>query len=115
MPLLLSSQPGQMFAISGQARLSDVQTTNLQFVYALRFGLDRDMAGTCRRFGLLAEQAQAIRALMPERLWASVCAVGHTSLFLARSDVVTLLQAPDAVAATLAAARPAFASIPPDQ
>jgi hypothetical protein len=89
-----------------------VQTTNLQVMYAIRLGLERDMAGTCRRFGLHAEQAQQLRSLAPERLWAAVCAVRHTSLFVARSDVVSLLHAPPELVATLAAARPAVPSSP---
>ena len=87
-------------------QLSEVQATNLQWLHAIRLGLERDAVGTCRKFCLQPAQAEALRALPQEHLWVLVCAVGQTSLFVARSDLIDLLTAPTDIAGILAAARP---------
>ncbi len=87
--------------------LSDVQVLNLQLVHAIRLGLERDAVGTCRKFGLHADQADRLRALPQEHLWTLVCSVGQSCLFVARSDLVALLAAPLDLVGVLAAAHPA--------
>lgn len=87
-------------------QLSDVQATNLQLLYAIRLGMERDLVDTCRRFGLHALQAKRLREMTSEALWAAVHAIGNTSLFVPRSDIIALLDAPEALAGTLAAAHP---------
>ncbi|MCL4182346.1 MAG: hypothetical protein KJ011_02760 [Burkholderiaceae bacterium] len=86
--------------------LSDVQATNLQLLYAIRLGMERDLVDTCRRFGLHARQAARLREMSSEALWAAVHAIGNTSLFIPRSDIIALLEAPQVLAGTLAAAHP---------
>jgi hypothetical protein len=88
--------------------LADVQVLNLQLVHAIRLGMERDAPGTCRKFGLQADQADGLRALPQEHLWPLVCAVGQSCLFVARSDLVALLAAPLDLVGTLASARPAM-------
>jgi hypothetical protein len=90
--------------------LSDVQSTNLQLLYTIRVGLASDPVDTCRKYGLDAEHAARLSSLDPEQMWNQVCAIGHTSLFVPRSDLLTLIDAPHALAATLAAAHPALPS-----
>ncbi|WP_406625187.1 hypothetical protein [Acidovorax sp. SDU_ACID1] len=84
--------------------LSDVQATNLRMLYAIRLGAERDKVETCRKFSLNAEQAERLLTITPEGLWTLVHAVGQTSLFIPRSDLVQLLDAPPALVGTLAAA-----------
>lgn len=86
--------------------LSDVQSTNLQLLYAIRLGMECDLVGTCRKFCLHSDQAERLRAMTPEELWTLVHAIGQTSLFVPRSDIVALIDAPAMLAGTLAAARP---------
>ena len=86
--------------------LTDVQSTNLQILYSIRLGMERDLVGTCRKFGLVASLAERLRAMTPEELWALVHAIGQTSLFVPRDDFVALIDAPPALAGTLAAAHP---------
>jgi hypothetical protein len=90
--------------------LRDARATNLHMVEAIRLGLERDVVGTCLRYGLNAEQGQRLLALDPQALNAKVASVGNQSLFVPRNDLLDLLDAPDALRATLAAARPAAAS-----
>jgi len=92
--------------------LSDVQSTNLQLLHVILVGTGRDMAGTCRKFGLHATQAERLRAMTPAELWSLVHAVGETSLFVPRSDFVALLDSPPALVGTLAAAHPPSATPP---
>ncbi len=86
--------------------LSDVQSTNLQLLHAILVGTERDMVETCRKFNLHATQAERLRTLTPAEVWSLVHAVGQTSLFVPRADLVALIDSPPALAGTLAAARP---------
>lgn len=86
--------------------LSDVQSTNLQLLHVIIVGTQRDMVGTCRKFSLQAAQAERLRAMNPSELWGLVHAVGDTSLFIPRSDLVALIESPVALVGTLAAAHP---------
>lgn len=86
--------------------LSDVQSTNLQLLYAIRLGMECDLVGTCRKFGLHANQAERLRSMTAEELWTLVHAIGQTSLFVPRSDILALIDAPAMLVATLAAAHP---------
>lgn len=92
--------------------LSDVQSTNLQMLHVLSVGAERDLPGTCRKFGLQAQQAYRLRSMNPATLWSLVHAIGDTSLFVPRSDFVELIDFPPALAATLAAVHPAHPSRP---
>lgn len=87
-------------------QLSDVQATNLQLLYAIRLGIERDLVDTCRKYVLTPEQAERLRAIPLEGLWPLVHALGDTSLFVPRCDLVALVDAPAALAGTLAAAHP---------
>lgn len=86
--------------------LTDVQATNLQILYSIRLGIERDLVGTCRKFGLVASLAERLRAMTPEELWALVHAIGQTSLFVPRDDMGALIDAPVTLVGTLAAAHP---------
>lgn len=86
--------------------LTEVQTTNLRTLIAIRLGLERDAVDTCRIFALDPGTAERLRALSLERLWALVHAVGQASLFVARDDLAALIDAPSIIAGALAAARP---------
>lgn len=93
--------------------LTEVQTTNLRTLIAIRVGLERDAVDTCRMFSLDTNTAERLRTLSLERLWALVHAVGQVSLFVARDDLATLIDAPPPITGALAAAhppRPALAS-----
>jgi len=86
--------------------LTEVQSTNLRTLIAIRLGLERDVADTCRAYALDPGTAERVRALSVERLWTFVHAVGQVSLFVARDDLGALIDAPTAIAGALAAARP---------
>lgn len=90
--------------------LWDARSTNLHMVQAIRLGLERDLVGTCLRYGLDAEQGQRLRSMAPQALGEKVALIGDQSLFLPRKDLVELLDAPKELRATLAAARPAVVS-----
>jgi hypothetical protein len=77
-----------------QAPLTDVQSTNLRTLLALRVGLERDTVDTCRMFALHPQAAERLRALPLERMWVLVHAIGQTSLFVPRDDLVALIDAP---------------------
>ncbi|RCW69392.1 hypothetical protein [Pseudorhodoferax soli] len=97
-----------LLELGGQALLlTDARSTNLYMAQAIRLGLERDPVGTCLRYGLNAEQGQRLLALTPQALHAMVASIGNQSLFLPRRDLLELLDAPEALRATLAAARPA--------
>lgn len=93
-------------------RLSDVQSTNLQLLHVILLGTERDMVGTCCKFCLSSVQAQRLRAMNPAHIWALVHAIGETSLFVPRSDLITLLDTPPPLAGTLAAAHPPYPTPP---
>lgn len=86
--------------------LTEVQTTNLRTLIAIRLGLERDAVDTCRMFSLDTNTAERLRTLSPERLWALVHAVGQVSLFIARDDLAALIDAPSPITGALAAAHP---------
>lgn len=86
--------------------LTEVQTTNLRTLIAIRLGLERDAVDTCRMFALDLSTAERLRTLSLERLWALVYVVGQVSLFVARDDLAALIDAPSAIAGALAAAHP---------
>lgn len=92
--------------------LSDVQSTNLQLLHAILVGTERDMVETCRKFNLHTDQAERLRAMKPAEVWILVHAVGETSLFVPRSDLIALIDSPPALAGTLAAARPPLSAPP---
>jgi hypothetical protein len=83
---------------------SDVESTNLHMLNVIRLGIEADRVGTCIRFALSAPQAERLRSLNQEQLWAFVAHVGQTTLFPPRQDLLALLQAPIPLAGTLAAA-----------
>lgn len=85
--------------------LSDVQSTNLQLLHAILVGTERDMVETCRKFNLHAAQAERLRTMTPAEVWGLVHAVGQTSLFVPRADLVALIDSPPPLVGTLAAAR----------
>jgi hypothetical protein len=86
-------------------QLSDVQSTNLHLLQAIRLGLERDRVNTCCKFALDAELADRLRGQSFEQLTSFVVNVGQTSLFPPRDDLLALLAAPAPLAAPLAAVR----------
>jgi hypothetical protein len=100
-----------MLEHGGQALLlRDARSTNLYMAQAIRLGLELDLVGTCLRYGLNAEHGHRLLAFTPQVLGAKVASIGNQSLFLPRRDLLELLDAPDELRATLAAARPAAIS-----
>ncbi len=92
--------------------LSDVQSTNLQLLHVILIGTERDLVETCRKFNLHATQAERLRAMKPTDVWNLVHAVGQTSLFVPRRDLVALIDSPPALTGTLAAAHPPLPAEP---
>jgi len=88
------------------SQLTDLQATNLRTLIAIRLGLERDTADTCRAFALDPRAAERLRSLSVESMWELVHAVGQVSLFIARDDLAALVDAPPSVAGALAAAHP---------
>lgn len=88
------------------SQLTEVQATNLRTLIAVRLGLERDIADTCRAYALDPKSAERLRLLSVESMWALVHAVGQVSLFVARDDLAALVDAPPSVAGALAAAHP---------
>lgn len=86
-------------------QLSDVQSTNLHLLQAIRLGLERDRVNTCCKFALSADLADRLRGQSFEQLMSFVVNVGQTSLFPPRDDLLALLAAPAPLAAPLAAVR----------
>lgn len=84
--------------------LTDVQAANLRTLIAVRLGLERDAVDTCRIFALSPRAAERLKGLQVEQLWSLVQAIGQTSLFVPRDDLVALIDAPPSVAGALAAA-----------
>lgn len=96
--------------------LTEVQTTNLRTLIAIRVGLERDTVDTCRMFALDPNTAERLRSLPLERVWALVHTVGQVSLFVARDDLAALIDAPCTIAGALAAAHsPRPALVPPSR
>lgn len=86
-------------------QLTDVQSTNLHLLQAIRLGLERDRVTTCCKFALDAELAKQLSAQSLDQLVLFVVNVGQTSLFPPREDLLNLLAAPAPLAAPLAAVR----------
>ncbi len=86
-------------------QLTDVQSTNLHLLQAIRLGLAHDRVNTCCKFALDAELAEKLSAQSLDELMSFVVHVGPTSLFPPREDLVALLAAPAPLAAPLAAVR----------
>lgn len=85
--------------------LTDVQSTNLHLLQAIRLGIERDRVSTCCKFALDAELADYLRTQSLDQLMSFVANVGQTSLFPPRDDLLALLTAPAPLAAPLAAVR----------
>jgi hypothetical protein len=88
----------------------DARSTNLQVMQVVRLGLERDLPGTCLRYGLDADLGRQLLVLTPDELCARVASIGNRSLFVPRRDFLDLLQAPDELRPTLAVARHAVRS-----
>ncbi len=86
-------------------QLTDVQSTNLHLLQAIRLGLEHDRVNTCCKFALDAELAEKLGAQSLDELMSFVVNVGQTSLFPPREDLLALLAAPAPLAAPLAAVR----------
>lgn len=84
----------------------DVKANNVQALFALRVGLERNTIETCRTFGLPAEAAERLRAMPLDQLLGWVDSLGSLSLLVPRSDFLDLIEMPLPLAATLAAAHP---------
>ena len=93
--------------------LTEVQSTNLRTLIAIRLGLERDAADTCRAYALDPKTAERLRSLSVEHLWSLVHTVGQVSLFIARDDLAALMEAPPSIAGVLAAAHPPRAPVAP--
>lgn len=87
-------------------KFTDVQLTNLYILQAIRLGIAQDRVSTCLKFGLDAAQADHLCALNHDELWSLVIRIGQSTLFPPRQDFLTLLKAPAALAAPLAAVHP---------
>ena len=86
-----------------QFQLTDVQATNLNMLFAIRLGIERDRITTCSKFAINATLADHLQSLDPQQLWSIVAHTGQASLFPPRHDMLTLLQAPASLAGPLAA------------
>lgn len=93
--------------------LTEVQSSNLRTLIAIRLGLERNAADTCRAYALDAKTAERLRSLSVEHLWSLVHTVGQVSLFVARDDLAVLMEAPPSIAGVLAAAHPPRAPVAP--
>ncbi|MDF3838471.1 hypothetical protein P3W85_36895 [Cupriavidus basilensis] len=87
-------------------QLSDVQSTNLHHLLAIRLGVERDAVATCRKFALDAELARQLQAASIDQIWTLVAALGDATLFLPREDFVALLNTPSPLIGALAAVQP---------
>lgn len=86
-----------------QARLSDVQLTNLTLLLTIHDAILQDRTAACCKFGLDAALAERIAALGVQQIMALVANVGDVTLFPARRDLLALLDAPLPLARPLAA------------
>jgi len=86
--------------------LTDVEWINLNVLAVIRAGLQHDTASTCCKYGLDTAQANHLRKLSLDELWSLVIHVGDTTLFPPRTDLVTLLSTPRALAGPMALVRP---------
>lgn len=92
---------------------SDVMSTNLHMLSAIRLGLEQDRVGASCRFVLEADLADHLRRLTQDQLWALVANVGPNTLFPPRPDLLALLQLPAALSGPLAAVQVTRALRPP--
>ena len=86
-------------------QLTDVQSTNLHLLHAIRLGIEHERVSTCCKFALDAALADHLRTLDLGQLMSFVANVGPTSLFPPRHDLLTLLAGPAPLAAPFAAVR----------
>lgn len=84
--------------------LSDVQTTNLYLLQTICLGLAKDRLAASRHFALTAAQADYLLHLSSDQIWSAVAAVGSTTLFPPRRDLVKLLQLPAPLVGPITAA-----------
>ncbi len=93
-------------------QLTDVESTNLRTLCAIRLGIEQDRVATCAKFALNAALADHLTTLSHEQLWSIVAHVGQTTLFPPRLDLLSLLEAPVPLVGPLAAVRPPRPSPP---
>lgn len=86
-----------------QAKLSDVQLTNLTLLMTIHDSVRQDGPAACCRFGLDAAQAERIGAMNVQQMMALVANLGDETLFPARADLVALIDAPLPLTRPLAA------------
>jgi len=86
-------------------KLSDVQSTNLHLLMAIRLGLELDRVGTSCKFALNAALGDHLRTLSQDQIMALVAHTGQITLFPPRQDLLALLQAPVPLTGPLASAR----------
>jgi hypothetical protein len=96
-------------------QLSGVQSVNLQFLHLIQVETQRDITGTCRRFGLQCHQAELLRGMSPAAIWDLVHVIGDSSLFVPRIDFAALIQCPPPLAATMSAVLSAKPNPPAQQ
>jgi hypothetical protein len=92
-------------------QLTDVESTNLHMLCAIRLGVEQDRVGASSKFALSAALADRLRTLDHDKLWSFVNHVGQITLFPPRQDLLALLEAPVPLAGPLAvvhALRPAL-------
>lgn len=82
---------------------TDVMSTNLHMLSAIRLGLERDLVGASCRFSLDAALADRLCAMGQEQLWALVTHVGQHTLFPPRRDLLALLHWPTELTGAIAA------------
>jgi hypothetical protein len=82
---------------------TDVMSTNLHMLSAIRLGLERDRVGASCRFALEATLADHLCTLGQEQLWALVTHMGQNTLFPPRHDLLALLHLPAALTGPIAA------------
>jgi hypothetical protein len=82
---------------------TDVMSTNLHMLIAIRLGLERDLVGASCRFALDATLADRLCTMGQEQLWALVTHVGQNTLFPPRHDLFALLHWPTELAGAIAA------------
>jgi hypothetical protein len=92
--------------------LTDVESTNLRMLCAIRLGIEQDRVATCAKFALNAALADHLTTLSQDQLWSFVAHVGQTTLFPPRLDLLSLLEAPVSLVGPLAAVRPPRPSSP---
>lgn len=93
---------------------TDVESTNLHMLCAIRLGIEADRVAASSQFALSATLADRLRGLSHEQLWAFVAHVGQTTLFPPRQDLLALLDAPVPLTGTLAAVRTPRPAPPPE-